>query len=421
MGMLAVIAACLTCASGTMQGQDPLAGAKERIDKYRKGDVELRLVDAQGKELGGLTVTVRQTRHSFLFGCNIFQLFRNARELEEKYEERFSDLLNYATLAFYWPSFEPKQGSPHTVYARRVAEWCKERGIETKGHPLVWHSAYPDWPPKSPEKAKPFIEKRVRREVTSLAGLVDRWDVVNEATAGARSDNAITAWTKDDGAESMVATCLRWAHEANPKAQLLYNDFNVGPACEKLIEGLQKAKAPIGAIGIQSHMHTGEWPLQRAWDVCETYKRFGLPLHFTELTVLSGEHKTDGDWTTQRTDWLTTPEGEKRQAEYVKRFYTLLFSHPAVEAITWWDFMDGGWLGAPAGLVRKDMSPKPAYEELMKLIKGEWWTDITVKTGPDGAVKFRGFGGDYELVSDRGDATFSVVPRKTNQLTLTLQ
>ena len=63
------------------------------------------------------------------------------------------------------------------------------------------------------------------------------------------------------------------------------------------------AGATMDAIGIQSHMHGGEWPLEKAWQVCETYARFGRPLHFTELTVLSGEH----GWERPR-PWPTTPE-----------------------------------------------------------------------------------------------------------------
>ena len=48
------------------------------------------------------------------------------------------------------------------------------------------------------------------------------------------------------------------------------------------------------------------------------------------------------------------------------KFYTALFAHPAVQAITWWDFSDlGAWLGAPAGWLRRDMSPKPVYDRLM--------------------------------------------------------
>ncbi len=83
-------------------------------------------------------------------------------------------------------------------------------------------------------------------------------------------------------------------------------------------------------------MHQNDWPVQRVWEVCATYARFGKPLHFTETTVLSGKH----GWQLPA-PWPSTAEGEARQAEYVEKFYTVLFSHPAVQAITWWDFMDG--------------------------------------------------------------------------------
>ena len=64
----------------------------------------------------------------------------------------------------------------------------------------------------------------------------------------------------------------------------------------------------------------------------------------------------------QVSEWPTTPDGEARQADEVEAHYPTLLAHPAVEAITWWGFPDGGWLNAPSGLVRADGSPKPAYE-----------------------------------------------------------
>jgi len=74
------------------------------------------------------------------------------------------------------------------------------------------------------------------------------------------------------------------------------------------------------------------------------------------------------------------------------------FSHPAVEAITWWDFTDqNAWQRAPAGLIREDMTPKPAYDELKRLIKGQWWTQAETTTNAGGAARFRGFLGEYEV------------------------
>jgi endo-1,4-beta-xylanase len=160
---------------------------------------------------------------------------------------------------------------------------------------------------------------------------------------------------------------------------------------------LQERHALPDAIGIQSHMHDGPWPLPTLWQTAEDFAQFGRPLHFTEVTVLSGPARGD-DPTKPSAGWATTPEGEAAQADYVEGFYTALFSHPAVRAITWWDLSDrGAWRNAPAGLIRKDMSPKPAYERLMKLIHSKWWTDARGETGPDGVFSARAFCGDYRV------------------------
>lgn len=138
------------------------------------------------------------------------------------------------------------------------------------------------------------------------------------------------------------------------------------------------------------------------WEVCERFARHGKPLHFTETTFLSGKEGWELRQKDPGFDWASTPEGEERQAENAERFYTLLFSHPAVEAIVWWDFSDqGAWQGAPAGLLRSDMTPKPAYERLKRLIKGEWWTRLDAKVEQDGRVRFRGFYGDYRVTVER--------------------
>ena len=87
--------------------------------------------------------------------------------------------------------------------------------------------------------------------------------------------------------------------------------------------------------------------------MCQQFARFGVPLHFTETTILSGARKWDKP---PGGPWPSTPEGEAYQARETARFYTMLFSHPAVQAITWWDFTDRqAWKGArPAFCGRHD-------------------------------------------------------------------
>jgi len=285
-----------------------------------------------------------------------------------------------------------------------MAEWCRMKNISAKGHPLVWHEVFPKWADAmNDDDVLKRLENRVRTLVAEYKGLINIWDVVNEATVSHNFDNAVGRWIKKNGAAKCVAESLNWARAGNPSATLLYNDFNVGPEFETLVKTLLELGAPVNAIGIQSHMHKQLWPLEKAWTVCETYARFGLPLHFTELTILSGSLKgpDDNDWHKQHDDWHSTHEGELAQAEYGEKLYTILFSHPAVEAITWWDFSDlRSWQGAPAGLVRKDMSPKPLYGKLEELFRIRWTTDVNLTTDEMGAVEANCFFGSYEITAD---------------------
>ena len=390
--------------SGEMSDDELLAGADARIEKHRQAEAAVLVVDGSGNPLPGAKVAVEQTRHAFLFGSNIFKWGRLPEEkMEAAYRKHFADLLNYATLPFYWNTYERRQGKPIHEHTEKVARWCQQHGIATKGHPLAWNSADPAWLPDDLEEIRRLQMARIEDCVSRFSGLIDRWDVVNEATHFDRPDFVNrrapkhSAMWKKVGQMEFTRECFVHARKAGPRATLLINDYRTDPAYEKVIKQLvdKEGKRLYDVIGIQSHMHGGPWSNRKIWEVCQRFAQFGVPLHFTETTILSGKRKGGG---TGRPQWPSTPEGEATQAREVARFYTMLFSHPAVEAITWWDFSDyQAWQGAPAGFLRKDMTLKPVYEELKKLIKGKWWTQTTLETAADGTAGFRGFLGEYKV------------------------
>lgn len=383
-------------------GDELWTAAEMRIEKYRKGDVIITVRDKDGRPVPNAKVRLQQTRHCFLFGCNIFLWGRiEDSQLQTAYNERFAELFNYATAAFYWASYERQRGRPDHDYTRRLAEWCREKGIVVKGHPLAWNTADPIWLPDDPDEILRLQLARIEDCVSRFRGLIDRWDVVNEVSEYDRPEFVtrrapkMSAMWKKVGQMEFTRQCFETARKANPDATLIINDYVTSPKFERVIEQLvdQDGKRLYDVIGIQSHMHGGTWPNERIWEICERFSRFQVPIHFTETTILSGQR----GWERPR-PWVTTPEGEEYQAKEVVRFYTMLFSHPAVEAITWWDFSDlRAWQGAPAGLVRRDMSPKPAYTELYKLIKQKWWSDETLSTDSQGRATTRAFAGDFVI------------------------
>jgi len=381
--------------------------AADRIRKCRMGTASLRLTGLDGKPLPpGTSLRVSQTRHKFLFGCNIFKLGRcRTAENNAAYEKQFAELLNYATLPFYWWQYEAQKGKPDDARTEEVVRWCNAHGIAMKGHPLAWNWAEPRWLAQStPEEAMQLQLERIGRCAERFKGSINIWDVVNEATHYDREEvkqraPRLTQAIAKMGIGAYVRAAFKTARQANPQAVLVINDYRTDPAfAEKVIAELvdEAGKPMYDVIGIQSHMHGGYWGAGRVWDVCERFAKFGKPLHFTETTIVSGPKK-DSTWT-------TTPEGEQNQAKLVSEFYAVLFSHPAVEAVTWWDFTDqNAWQRAPAGLVRDDMSPKPAYEQLLGLIKGKWWTKVETATGAGGNVGFEGFFGQYEIEAKAGE------------------
>ena len=387
---------------GAASAAEAWEAVQQRIEKHRKADATVVVRDAKGKPVAGAEVTVKQVRHAFLFGCNIFRWGRLGDEkLEAAYRRRFADLLNYATLGFYWPSYEHQKGKPNHEYTERVARWCKANAVATKGHPLAWNYADAPWYPTDADQLRRLQMARIEDCVSRFRGLIDRWDVVNEAAHFDRGEFVRraprhTAMWKEVGQMVFTRQCFLHARKAAPQATLLINDYRTDAAYEKVIRELvdPAGKRMYDVIGIQSHMHGGAWSDKKIWDVCQRFAKFSVPLHFTEVTILSGQR----GWNGPKGGWPSTPEGEKYQAENVVRFYTMLFSHPAVEAITWWDFSDNGsWKRAPAGFVRKDMTPKPAYEALRKLVKGKWWTRAMVRTDAAGTAAVRGFLGEYEV------------------------
>jgi len=371
-----------------------------------------------------LKVTVKQKKHAFLFGCSEFSSvqyasgeFTGAEKLiaEERYE-RLAALFNFVTLPFYWGRFEPERGKPITEQVKKAAEFYRGKGITLKGHPLCWHTVCADWLMElSNEEILKTQLDRIERDVKQFAGLIDMWDVINEAVIMPvfdKYDNGVTRICVEYGREELCKKLFARAREAAPNSTLLINDFNLSENYAKLIENLLDDGVTIDAIGLQTHMHQGYYGVEKTLEILERFSRFKLPLHFTETTLVSGEIMPPEivDLNDYKNDnWVSTPDGLERQARETVMHYETLFAHPLVKSVTWWSFNDGLWLGAPSGLITKDSKPKPAYNELLKRIKGEWWLEEEEHiTNENGEITVTGCFGEYEAVCEGKTIEFSI-------------
>lgn len=419
-----------------------LARAHQNIEQCRKGDIRIYVTDAAGRPQAGVTVRVDQRTHHFLFGSIAFELLpanHFTPEQEAVFKQRFTQLFNLAILPFYWDGYEPVPGRPGWARTLEVAAWCKSHGITPKGHPLAWtHVAgMPAWLYElPPDYSKTLLQARVVGNVKGFAGTIDLWDVANETANTVVWDAAMKMPGRIEGERypgtgpsiaeiaDWVEPCYRWAHAANPDATLLLNDFGQiawPPVRERFfafVKELQRRGTPLHGIGLQAHEPRTEWyHPQKVWDTLERYRELGLPIHFTEFhphslgAPISGGYK-EGVWS------------EENQAEFARIMYTLGFGHPSVVSFTWWDFTENDSYIKGSALLRKDLTPKPAYEVLDQLINHQWKTHTALKTDADGRIALRGFYGEYQVRPETGAAapvTFQHVPGAASEWSVRLQ
>jgi endo-1,4-beta-xylanase len=174
---------------------DGVAGqTDEGIERHRKGDAAVEVVDADGQPVAGASLEIRQKTHGFLFGCNLFALGQlDSPELNRKYEEAFARINNFATLPFYWRELEPEAGRPRfaegspPIWRRpppdQLVKWCRARGITAKGHALMYVKTMfmPDWiKPDDPQRLKTLAQRHLTQIAERYGRDIAVCDVVNE-------------------------------------------------------------------------------------------------------------------------------------------------------------------------------------------------------------------------------------------------
>ena len=381
----------------TWRAQELLASASARIDQHRKGNLSIRVTRPDGSPApDGILVNIRQKTHAFGFGCAALSLHSHTEPAAEaQYQKLFTDAFNFATIMTFWHDIEKEKGKRNTELYLRRAKTLKTAGIRVKGHPLILPGVCPGWVPKDADGGRDAVKDWITYMVRTFRGVVDTWDVTGDIWTADNQKNGIGAWVRKVGRQQVFSDALRWTLSANPNAVTLYNDFALDNAYVDLVRGAVRGGDPLHVQGLEAHMDGAGWLLEQLWMHSDTFGKLGRPLHWSEITVNSNDLGAKGP----QSD-VSTRSGEARQAEYADAMYRLLFSHPNVDAICWWNLVDGDWGGNPGGLVRRNLTPKPSYDVIRQLIHEEWNSTMTKRTDHRGEVAARVFAGDYEITVD---------------------
>ena len=327
-------------------------------------------------------IAQRGRRKGFLFGCNFFGYPGQG----EAYAKPFAALFNFATLPFYWRGFEPEKGRPNFAGVDAMLARLEQSELTAKGHPLCWfHEAgCPAW-----LEGKPFDvwraeqERRITEIVARYRGRIKVYDVINEA----HDWGNVPQFTQEQLLE-MTRLAAEATGAADPQAVRVINNcclFAEYTATSTTYRGKQprplrsplqylraviKAGVPFEAIGLQVY-----YPEHDLFEIARMLDRFaalGKPLHITELGVSSRADRDERSMVKDPTaNRWHAPWSETVQADWIEQFYTLCYAHPAIQAVTWWDFADTGHFWAHGGFLRPDLQPKQSYHRLQNLIR-QW-------------------------------------------------
>lgn len=377
-------------------GRDHEARVRSGIERNRKSPATIEVVNSSGRPVAGANVYVEQTSSDFLFGCAFPAWPAPPPKLGEegwnRWNRYFTRLFNYATTenSLKWGFSERQQGKPDWSSADFIARWCKERNIILKGHNLVWgldSHGTPDWVySHPPSKVGELFEARIREAMSRYKYDIHIWDVVNEPTHLHRLEKA---WSQD-----YVLLSYKWAREVDPKAVLVINEYScftgAADSFVAMVNKLLAQGAPIDVIAEQAHDVPTWYNPQQILENLDKLASTGLRVHLTEITYPSNGAAITGGF-------LKGAWDEQKQAEFYRYLVTLAFSHPNVDAITFWAMWDGSTWHKGGGVIREDWTPKPSYHVLDALINEKWKTKFRATSDANGQVRFHGFHGAYEV------------------------
>lgn len=360
---------CSALLSGSLYAQEHNSSLKQAYSKHFSIGTALSASQIQGKEPGTLDLVRQQF---------------NAVTAEN---------------VMKWEIIQPVEGQFNFTAADAMIEFSEANNIKVIGHVLLWHEQTPAWvfqDAKGQPASKELVLSRLKNHINTVMGRykgrIHGWDAVNEAL---NEDGTLrqSNWYKALG-EDYIATVFELAHQADPKAELYYNDFNLfkpekRAGVLKLVAALKAKNVPIYGIGEQGHYSLDYPELQQVEDSIVAFKNTGLKVVITELDIsvlpFPEPEKIGADISLNMqlkqefnpyADGLPKAVSDQLSQKYLHLFELFLRHSDAIERVTLWGVNDNqtwrnnwpmkGRTDYPLLFDRKNQ-PKEVVPKLIKL------------------------------------------------------
>ncbi len=237
--------------------------------------------------------------------------------------------------------------------ADSIVNFAQKHGLRVRGHNLCWHEQTPAWLFKDAQGnqvTKEVLLKRLHDHITTVVnrykGKIYAWDVVNEAIADDSTQflrNSL--WYKICG-DDFIIKAFEYAHEADPKAILFYNDYNTERPQKrervyKLLKQLVDAHVPINAVGLQGHWSIYEPSAADLRAAIKQFSSLGLKIQFTEVDVSIYPWEKESRKLHPGEVGVYTPELEQKQMDkYAEVFKIFREYKKVITGVTFWNLTD---------------------------------------------------------------------------------
>jgi endo-1,4-beta-xylanase len=295
-----------------------------------------------------------------------------------------------------WQWTRPTPTSFNFAGADAIVDFAEANGLAVRGHTLLWHHPnwFPAWVANHDFGANPRAdaERMLREHVATICTRYGRrihsYDVVNEAVDAHDGTMRETAFSRAMGsAEAVLDLAFHTARESAPHAQLVYNDYmSWEPGNEahragvlRLLEGFRRRGTPVDALGVQSHIGSGNNPGdgpafgphdEAGWRrFLDQVTGMGYQLLITEFDV--HDRGLPADIATR----------DRAVADYARGYLDLMLSYGQLGDILAWGMSDRySWLQQrtprPDGLPKRpcpydaEFRPKPLREAIAGALRG---------------------------------------------------
>jgi endo-1,4-beta-xylanase len=293
----------------------------------------------------------------------------------------------------------PSESTYNFTTPDAMVQWCLDNNIKVWGHTLAWHAQTAPWffqpgtngEALTREVAMARLSNHIHTVVGRYKGRITGWDVVNEAIndrGGGQTENLrSSSWVRAIGPDYLTLA-FKWAHEADPQAQLYYNDYNIDQdtnydqatpqysgkhtSSMLLLKRLIADGAPIHGVGIQGHWHLYN-NIPDIEKAIIDYESLGLKVSISELDV-TATGSNSGALTGGGGGGAITAESFEQQAQVYAKMFDIFNRHAkTMSRVTFWGISDRrSWRSGQSPLVfDNQLKPKPALQAIIDVGLGK--------------------------------------------------